>query len=270
MRGSGYELDPLIGMNDMRKPLRSRMLAVPSLRAKYLANVKVIAQDSLDWAKLGPVVAKFRSLIESEIKADTRKLTSFEAFQRATADDPSAVPASPGRGSRNGAADLCRQAQRVSRELRRAQAITRRDRFENGAPQIQGIGSLSPPRTVEGFESPSLAGPARERRAAYELKFLVDEALAAEVERWARTHLKADPHGQPELGGAYRTTSLYFDTPRWMCTDAHRATGAASFAHVATASPRGCISSASGRPAIASRSGGSPFLRPTLPGSPQR
>jgi hypothetical protein len=72
---------------------------------------------------------------------------------------------------------------------------------------------LSPPRTVEGFESPSLAGPARERRAAYELKFLVDEALAAEVERWARTHLKADPHGQPELGGAYRTTSLYFDTP---------------------------------------------------------
>jgi hypothetical protein len=62
--------------------------------------VKVIAQDTLDWAKLGPVVAKFRSLIESEIKADTRKLTSFEAFQRATADDPSAVPASPGRGSR--------------------------------------------------------------------------------------------------------------------------------------------------------------------------
>jgi spore coat protein CotH len=30
MRGAGYELDPLIGMNDMRKPLRSRMLAVPA------------------------------------------------------------------------------------------------------------------------------------------------------------------------------------------------------------------------------------------------
>src|SRR6516164_4946790 len=49
--------------------------------------------------------------------------------------------------------------------------------------------------------------------AAFELKFLLDEARAQEVESWARVRLALDPHGDPALGGAYLTTSLYFDTP---------------------------------------------------------
>ncbi|HVK10248.1 MAG TPA: CotH kinase family protein, partial [Gemmataceae bacterium] len=90
--GSGVEIDPLYGLTDTRKPLRSKVLAVPALRAKYLANVKTIAEDALDWKRLGPVVAMYRSLIEKDVQADTRKLESFEAFQRVTADvaDPSA------------------------------------------------------------------------------------------------------------------------------------------------------------------------------------
>ncbi|MCE9530915.1 MAG: CotH kinase family protein [Planctomycetes bacterium] len=83
-RPSGFELDPLIGLSDARKPLRSRLLSVPSLKAKYLEHVKTIAETSLDWKKLGPVVAQYRKLIEKEIETDTRKLTSFAAFQKAT------------------------------------------------------------------------------------------------------------------------------------------------------------------------------------------
>jgi VTC domain len=67
--------------------------------------------------------------------------------------------------------------------------------------------------TAVGFESPSLASPGDGAGAAYELKFLLDEARAQEVEAWARRRLTLDPHGDPALGGAYRTTSLYFDTP---------------------------------------------------------
>jgi spore coat protein CotH len=81
-----FALDPLVGMDDLRKPLRSRLLAVPSLRTRYLQYVRVIAEESLDWKKLGPVVAQYRALIEKDVEADTRKLTSFIAFQRATAD----------------------------------------------------------------------------------------------------------------------------------------------------------------------------------------
>lgn len=85
--GRGVEIDPLTGLTDSRKPLRSKVFAVPSLRTKYLQNVKTIAEKSLDWKTLGPVVAQYRKLIEKEIEADTRKLSSFEAFKRTTADD---------------------------------------------------------------------------------------------------------------------------------------------------------------------------------------
>jgi hypothetical protein len=95
--GRGVELDPLVGLDNARTPLRSKLLAVPALRAKYLANVKKIAQDSLDWKKLGPVVSQYRKLIEKEVDLDTRKLSSFEAFQRATDDNATGgAPGGPG------------------------------------------------------------------------------------------------------------------------------------------------------------------------------
>lgn len=84
--GGGVQLDPLVGLEDYRKPLRSKLLAVPSLRARYLQCVRTIAETSLDWKNLGPVVAQFRALLEKEVAADTRKLMTTEAFLRATAD----------------------------------------------------------------------------------------------------------------------------------------------------------------------------------------
>jgi CotH kinase protein len=85
-RSSGIEIDPLVGLDDPRKPLRSRLLAVPSLKARYLDHVRTIAEQSLDWNNLGPVVARYRALIEKEIELDTRKLTSLAAFQKAVSD----------------------------------------------------------------------------------------------------------------------------------------------------------------------------------------
>lgn len=82
-RGGGLDLDPLIGLNDNSKPLRSRLLAVPSLKAKYLQHVKTIANDWLDWNKLQPVVNQYATLIDGEILADTKKLSSYEAFRQA-------------------------------------------------------------------------------------------------------------------------------------------------------------------------------------------
>ncbi len=84
--GSGFAVAPLVGLTDASKPLRSKLLAVPSLRDKYLRNVRTIAQDWLDWQKLGPIVSDHRQLIEKEVAADTRKLTSFEAFEQSLAE----------------------------------------------------------------------------------------------------------------------------------------------------------------------------------------
>jgi hypothetical protein len=96
-RGSGMELDPLIGSNDPIKPLRSRLLAVPSLKARYLRYVRSIAEEWLDWKKIEPLVARYRTLVEKEVEADTRKLSSFAEFKTSLGE---AVPAGALEGPR--------------------------------------------------------------------------------------------------------------------------------------------------------------------------
>lgn len=61
--------------------------------------------------------------------------------------------------------------------------------------------------------SPSIARCDGEEMEAYELKFLVDETLAAKLQLWASVHMQPDPHANPRLNGAYLTTTLYLDTP---------------------------------------------------------
>lgn len=85
--GGGASLNPLISQNDANKPIISKVLAVPALRAKYVGFVKEIAQKSLDWNSLGRVVKQYRDLIAADVERETHKLFSTEAFLRDTADD---------------------------------------------------------------------------------------------------------------------------------------------------------------------------------------
>jgi len=78
--GGGVQLDPLTGLNDSSKPLRSRLLAVPALREKYLGYVREIAESWLDWEKVEPLLAGYRELIGPDVARDTRKLFATEAF----------------------------------------------------------------------------------------------------------------------------------------------------------------------------------------------
>jgi spore coat protein CotH len=77
---AGAELDPLVGLDDTSKPLRSKLLAVPALRAKYLGYVREIADKWLDWRTLEPLIKQYQSLIAADVKADTRKLYTTERF----------------------------------------------------------------------------------------------------------------------------------------------------------------------------------------------
>ncbi|MFO0935272.1 MAG: CotH kinase family protein [Gemmataceae bacterium] len=89
-------LDPLTGLDSARTPLRSKVLAVPAWRKTYLQHIYTIANEQFDWKKVGPVIAQYRKLIDESVKADTRKLYSYEAFVSSTAD----TPPSPGTRSR--------------------------------------------------------------------------------------------------------------------------------------------------------------------------
>jgi len=73
-------LDPLAGLNDTSKPLRSKLLAVPTLRARYLAYVRQIAEKWLDWKRIGPLAERYQFQIAAEVRDDPRKLDGFEEF----------------------------------------------------------------------------------------------------------------------------------------------------------------------------------------------
>jgi hypothetical protein len=64
--------------------------------------------------------------------------------------------------------------------------------------------------------SPVLQSPSLDRRQAcslpaHEMKFLLDEARARELEQLMQPHVAVDPHA--EAGGGYSLTTLYCDTP---------------------------------------------------------
>jgi hypothetical protein len=77
----GVELDPLVGLDDPNRPLRSRLLNVPALRARYLGYVREVAERWLDWeGTLAPLVSQYQELIREDVLADTRKLYPSAAF----------------------------------------------------------------------------------------------------------------------------------------------------------------------------------------------
>jgi hypothetical protein len=57
------------------------LLAVPALRERYLGYVRQIATRWLDWKTLEPRVRQYQALIAEDVRKDTRKLDTVEAFQ---------------------------------------------------------------------------------------------------------------------------------------------------------------------------------------------
>ena len=86
--GNGIDLEPLAGLSDKSKPIIARILEVENYRKKYLGYVREIAEKSLDWNNTGPIVQQSRDLIMADVKRDTRKLFSTDAFVSGTADAP--------------------------------------------------------------------------------------------------------------------------------------------------------------------------------------
>ena len=92
-RGNGASPDPLVALADTNKALRSRLLAVPTLRERYLRYVADIAERQLNWASFGSRVARYVALIADDVARDTRKTTTLDAF-RAGVDTAGTSPVS--------------------------------------------------------------------------------------------------------------------------------------------------------------------------------
>jgi hypothetical protein len=84
-------LDPLVGLNDPARPLRSKLLAVPAWRDKYLSYVTDIATRWMDWKAVEPLVRQYQALIADDVRLDTRKLYSLDEFEAGVADGPDSL-----------------------------------------------------------------------------------------------------------------------------------------------------------------------------------
>jgi hypothetical protein len=73
---------------------------------------------------------------------------------------------------------------------------------------------LTPPIPAASL-SPSLSRTPYGASAAYELKFLLSEEVAQEVERVLAARMQVDPYAAQSDEGAYAITSTYLDTPRF-------------------------------------------------------
>ncbi|MHC4608576.1 MAG: CotH kinase family protein, partial [Planctomycetota bacterium] len=85
-------LDPLAHEETSRLPVISKLLRIPHLRARYLAHMRTIIDEWLDWDVLGPIIEEYRSLIDEAVKEDGKKLYPYRAFADAATKDPPAEP----------------------------------------------------------------------------------------------------------------------------------------------------------------------------------
>ena len=82
----GPTLDPLLGLDNPRMPLRSKLLSVPAYRTDYLRYLRTIAEVSMARENLAPVIDHYRNLMIDEVKIDTKKLLSYDDFVQATSE----------------------------------------------------------------------------------------------------------------------------------------------------------------------------------------
>lgn len=90
--------------------------------------------------------------------------------------------------------------------------------------RLASEGSEQPSEPV-GLESPSLFANGADGPPAFELKFLLNEERARDVEERAKSFLALDRYADPARGNAYPILSLYTDTPEY---DVYRRTPAAA------------------------------------------
>lgn len=95
--GNGVLVDRLLNMrlfhhaSNHKFPLMHRMLAVPAIRQRYLAHVRVILNEYFNPEFIYPVIDRYTKMIDPLVQADPRKFYTYEQFLEATAELKRAV-----------------------------------------------------------------------------------------------------------------------------------------------------------------------------------
>lgn len=71
---------PFYHANNANYPLLNRLLAVPSLRQRYLAHMRTIVEESLDPASANAAIDAYAAQIDSLVETDPKKIYTYNQF----------------------------------------------------------------------------------------------------------------------------------------------------------------------------------------------
>ena len=73
-------VSPVAHQDNAARPLIKRLLSNPEWRARYLAHVRTVADEWLDWEVLEPIIKEYQALVDTEVQQDDKKLYGYEEF----------------------------------------------------------------------------------------------------------------------------------------------------------------------------------------------
>ena len=76
----GGMVSPVTHQDSPTRPVIKRLLSHPQWRARYLAHVRTVVEEWLDWEVIEPIVTAYQQLINAEVRDDDKKLYSYQYF----------------------------------------------------------------------------------------------------------------------------------------------------------------------------------------------
>lgn len=80
MKNNAANWSPFYHADNANYPLLNRMLAVPSLRQRYLAHMRTLINEKMQSATFNALLAGYSAMIDAEVQADPKKLYTYAAF----------------------------------------------------------------------------------------------------------------------------------------------------------------------------------------------
>lgn len=80
MLSNNVNWGPFYNADKVNYPLLNRLLAVPSIRQRYLAHFRTILQEVLNPTLTNPLIDQYDAKISTDVQADTKKLYSFTQY----------------------------------------------------------------------------------------------------------------------------------------------------------------------------------------------
>lgn len=82
---------PLDVLGEKDRPLLTKLLVIPSLRARYVRTIRYVVEDWLTWERLGPIARQYHALIAEDVKTETHKPWSYIRFVQDLDQDTAAT-----------------------------------------------------------------------------------------------------------------------------------------------------------------------------------